>query len=38
VWFGWMIGATHGEPFLSATPMGVGSMPGLSPRADFPQA
>ena len=36
VWFGWMIGATHGEPFLSVTPMAVSSLPGLPPRADFP--
>ena len=36
VWFGWMIGASHGEPFLSATPMAVGSLPGLPQRADFP--
>lgn len=38
VWFGWMIGATYGEPFLSATPMAVGSLPGLPPRDDFPRA
>ena len=38
VWFGWMIGAAHGEPFLSATPMAVGSMPGLPPQAGFPPA
>ena len=38
VWFGWMIGANYGEPFLSATPMAVGSMPGLPPRDDFPRA
>ena len=36
VWFGWMIGASHGEPFLSATPMAVGNLPGLPPPADFP--
>ena len=36
VWFGWMIGAAHGEPFLSATAMGVSSLPGLPPPSDFP--
>ena len=38
VWFGWMIGATYGEPFLAATPMARGTMPGLPPRDDFPRA
>ena len=38
VWFGWMIGANYGEPFLSATPMARGTMPGLPPRDDFPRA
>jgi len=38
VWFGWMIGANYGEPFLTATPMARGTMPGLPPRDDFPQA
>ena len=37
-WFGWMIGAAYGEPFLTATPMAVGSMPGLPSRDDFPRA
>ena len=38
VWFGWMIGANYGEPFLTATPMAVDSMPGLPPRDDFTRA
>ena len=38
VWFGWMIGANYGEPFLTATPMARGTMPGLPPRDDFPRA
>ena len=38
VWFGWMVGANYGEPFLTSTPMARGTMPGLPPRDDFPQA
>jgi len=38
VWFGWMIGANYGEPFLAATPMARDTLPGLPPRDDFPRA
>jgi bacillithiol biosynthesis deacetylase BshB1 len=32
VWFGWMIQAAYGEPFLSATPMAAADFPGLEPE------
>jgi bacillithiol biosynthesis deacetylase BshB1 len=32
VWFGWMIQAAYGEPFLSAAPLAAGDFPGLQPE------
>ena len=29
VWFGWMIQAAYGEPFLSAAPLAAAEFPGL---------
>lgn len=32
IWFGWMIQAAYGEPFLSATPLSATDFPGLDPE------
>lgn len=37
IWFGWMIRAAYGEPFLSATPPSVTVFPGMQHDAHMPQ-
>jgi N-acetylglucosamine malate deacetylase 1 len=32
IWFGWMIQAAYGEPFLNAAPLATAEFPGLKPK------